>query len=119
MSQGSLSQSRGRSVVSSGTSSRSKAPSRTQSKAQTEVEMALSEGDDEFLQIYVTEPEEAVVKGMKPSVSPIRAPAQSPPPFQVPSPVPSLQSGQTDSPTRRGSRGGCGWDGCGSLQTNR
>ena len=55
-SMGSLSQSRGHSVVSSGASSCSRAPSLSQSKVQVEVEVALSEGDDEFLEIFVTEP---------------------------------------------------------------
>ena len=80
--------------MSSGASSRSRAPSRSQSRVQTEVEVALSEGDDEFLEIFVTEPE--VVKPVKPSISPIRAPVQSP--IVPPSPVLSLQSGQIPPP---------------------
>ena len=113
-SQGSLSQSRGRSVVSSGALSRSKARSQTQSKAQIEVEVALSEGDDE---IFVTELEGAVVKNgdhMKPPISPIRALVQSPQPIPTSSPVPSLQSGQIPPPDNHGGRGS-GWDGCGCL----
>ena len=87
-------------MVSSGASSRSRVPSRTPSKAQTEVEVALSEGDDEFLEIEVFEPDTVVKNGdlTKPPISPIRAPDQSPQLVPLPSPMPSLQSGQIPPP---------------------
>ena len=56
---------RGRSMGSSGASSRSRAPSRTQSRAQTKFEVELSEGDDDFLSIYVAEPEGMVSEKQK------------------------------------------------------
>ena len=58
--------------------------------------MELSEGGDDFLSIYVTEPEEAW-QG-KQVISPIRVPPQTPPPTHVPSPVLSLQSAQIPAP---------------------
>ena len=83
---GSQSQSRmARSIRSSGASSRSRVPSRSQS-TRAEVEVELSEGGDDVLSIYVTEPEG--VLQWKQVISPIRALPQTPPPLMCPAPCP-------------------------------